>query len=175
MYEHTVTVFNFHEKTNAWYPSAFTGVSLYATEAASAAREAAKVNATEIDVIIHVDRNQAANTMIYESNRVVGSGGNAILAADGGMLSYMDPETNRVKKYTGPMAFSKLDDPRSWFTFCPEQDFILVGAWLDTEPIPDDAYESGFYDAMNETNDGVYKITSAAFYGLLPHFEIGGQ
>ena len=45
----------------------------------------------------------------------------------------------------------------------------------DTEPLTDDDYDEGLYHALNAERDGIYLISSAGFYGLLPHFEIGGR
>ena len=41
--------------------------------------------------------------------------------------------------------------------------------------IPDTDYDGGFYHAMNTGRDSVYAVTSAAFFPLIPHFEIGGR
>lgn len=155
MYEHTITVFNFHEKTGAWYTSVFSGVSLYDNASANATPNSGKVNASSIEAIIHVDQNQSA-------------GGSK-------MLSYQEPETNKAKSYAGPKAYAKLDDPDDYFTFKPETDFFVTGNHSSNEPILDEDYEDGLYNAMNDTQDGVYMIASAIFYGLLPHFEIGGR
>ena len=155
MYEHTITVFNFHEKTGAWYTSVFSGVSLYDNASANATPNSGKVNASSIEAIIHVDQNQSA-------------GGSK-------MLSYQEPETNKVKSYTGPKAYAKLENPDSYFTFKPETDFFVTGNYSSNDPILDEDYEDGLYNAMNDAQDGVYMIASAIFYGLLPHFEIGGR
>ena len=64
---------------------------------------------------------------------------------------------------------------RSTSPFAPECDFIFAGAWPDTEPLTDDDYDEGLYHALNAERDGIYLISSAGFYGLLPHFEIGGR
>lgn len=61
------------------------------------------------------------------------------------------------------------------FGVAPECDFIFAGAWPDTEPLTDDDYDEGLYHALNAERDGIYLISSAGFYGLLPHFEIGGR
>ena len=79
------------------------------------------------------------------------------------------------KSYTGPKEYAKCDTPAEHITFKPECDFIYDGEWPELVPISDDGYDSGLYHAMNDEYDGIYMITSAAFYGLLPHFEIGGR
>lgn len=79
------------------------------------------------------------------------------------------------KSYTGPKEYAKCDNPAQRITFTPESDFIYNGAWPDLTPINDDEYDDGLYHALNEEHDGIYMISSAAFYGLLPHFEIGGR
>lgn len=80
-----------------------------------------------------------------------------------------------VKSYTGPKEYASCADPVSRITFAPEQDFIFDGAWADLTPIDDEDYDEGLYHALNAAHDGIYMISSATFYGLLPHFEIGGR
>lgn len=79
-----------------------------------------------------------------------------------------------MKSYTGPKEYARCDNPAQHITFTPECDFIFSGAWSDTEPLTDDDYDEGLYHAMNTERDGIYLISSASFYSLLPHFEIGG-
>lgn len=79
------------------------------------------------------------------------------------------------KSYTGPKEYASCADPASCITFTPEQDFIFDGEWTDLTPIDDEDYDEGLYHALNAAHDGIYMISSAAFYGLLPHFEIGGR
>lgn len=79
------------------------------------------------------------------------------------------------KPYIAPRAYAQCDDPADKLTFRPECDFIYDGIWGERTPIDDDRYAEGLYHAVNNSHDGVYMITSAAFYGLLPHFEIGGR
>lgn len=77
------------------------------------------------------------------------------------------------KRYIDPMEFQTVEDPENFYTFKPEDDFIVVGEYYDIEN--DEDYDSGFYHEMNATKDGVYKIQAAAWYSLLPHFEIGAR
>lgn len=79
------------------------------------------------------------------------------------------------KSYTGPKAYANCADPASCITFTPEQDFVFEGEWSSLDPIDDEDYDDGLYHALNAEYDGIYMISSAAFYGLLPHFEIGGR
>lgn len=54
-------------------------------------------------------------------------------------------------------------------------DFFMEGAW-DGEPVINDGdFDTGFYDYMSATRDGVYTITSVARYSVIPHFEILGR
>lgn len=80
-----------------------------------------------------------------------------------------------AKSYTGAKAYAQCNTPAACITFAPEQDFIYEGEWPDLSAITDDEYESGLYHAMNDTYDGVYLVSSAAYFDLLPHFEIGGR
>lgn len=79
------------------------------------------------------------------------------------------------KSYTGPKEYAGSTAPARCITFTPEQDFIFDGKWSDLTPIDDEDYDEGLYHALNAAHDGVYMISSAAFYSLLPHFEIGGR
>lgn len=80
---------------------------------------------------------------------------------------------NTVKPYVSPKAYAALESGENAVTFQPQTDFIMLGEYGRSEPITDDDYESGFYDAMNSKYDNVYLIVSAVFYSLIPHFEIG--
>jgi hypothetical protein len=79
------------------------------------------------------------------------------------------------KSYTGPKAYASCENPAECITFAPECDFIYEGTWPDLSAIADSDYDSGLYHDMNDEHDGVHLINSAAFYGLIPHFEIGGR
>ena len=83
--------------------------------------------------------------------------------------------TEGPKSYTGPKEYAKCSNPTERITFTPEHDFIYDGEWPELVPISDDQYDSGLYHAMNDEYDGIYMINSAVFYGLIPHFEIGGR
>lgn len=79
------------------------------------------------------------------------------------------------KSYTTPREYAITAHPAEYVTFTPERDFFYVGRWSDLTPVEDEDYDEGFYHAMNVENDGVYKISSASFFGLIPHFELGGR
>lgn len=79
------------------------------------------------------------------------------------------------KSYTPPKLYAASDLPEEYFTLTPESDFFFVGAWNDLTPVEDDDYDEGFYHAVNDEHDGVYMISSAAYFSLIPHFEIGGR
>ena len=145
MYQNTITLFNFHEATGLWYPSVFTGVDLGVNNSSRSTKDG-KNNGDAVSVIIHCTADKTFTT------------------ADG-----------TEKSYTGAKAYAKCENPTACITFKPECDFIYGGAWPDLEPLREEDYESGLYHALNDEHDGVYMISSAAYYGLLPHFEIGGR
>lgn len=175
MYHDVVTVFNFHEKTGKWYTTVFKNVNLIEVKAETATRDSGRTNNDAVELIIHVKQDKSAHTVIYEPYRIVDNEGNAFVADDHNKLSYQDPDTDDVRKYIGPKAYARLDDPRGYFTFKAETDFFVVGNYSSADPVDDDEYDEGFYHAMNDAQDGVYMISSAVFYSLLPHFEIGGR
>lgn len=80
-----------------------------------------------------------------------------------------------VKSYLNVNAYAKCSTPADCMTFRPEKDFIYDEVWPEILPINGDDYDSGLYNELNEKHDGIYMISSAAYYGLLPHFEIGGR
>lgn len=79
------------------------------------------------------------------------------------------------KSYTLPKDYAVSNTPEEYVTFTPECDFFFVGKWDDLTPVEDDDFDEGFYHAMNQENDGVYMINNAAYFSLVPHFEIGGR
>ena len=141
MFDHTITLFNYHAKTNKWYTTKFDGVDLLAASAKSATLQG-ETNGSSVDLLINVTADKSS--------------------ADG-------------KKYVGPKAYATVDDPADYFTFIPETDFFMEGDFSTPEPISEDDYESGYYHEMNNAHDGVHMVVSAAFFSLIPHFEIGGR
>lgn len=80
-----------------------------------------------------------------------------------------------VKSYTSPKEYARCENPSERITFAPECDFLYTGVWNGTESLLDDDHDESLYHVMNDEYDGVYMISSVGFYGLLPHFEIGGR
>ena len=175
MYNDVVTVFNFHEGTGKWYPTVFHHVNLVEGIGSSKTEGSGITNADNAELIIRVLPDRNANTIIYQPYIVVTNDGDAYVDNRGVKLSYQEPETDGEQWYVTPKAYSHLISPEGYFTFKPETDFFVVGNYASTEPIDDDDYDEGLYHAMNEAEDGVYMITSAVYYSLLPHFEIGGR
>lgn len=175
MYHNVITVFNFHEKTGAWYTTVFKGVNLVEHKADVSTQDAGVTNTDTIEAIIRVKQDKSVHTIIYEPYRILDNEGNNIVSEDHSKLSYLDPDTDELRKYIGPKAYARLDNPVGYFTFKAEQDFIVEGNYSSDLPIDDGKYDEGLYHAMNDAQDGVYMITSAVFYSLLPHFEIGGR
>lgn len=145
MYNSTITLFNYHKSTDRWYPTVLTGVDLIGNKASTATREGTN-NGDSVDIIIHCDKNRVVKTL-----------------------------QGAAKCYTEAKKYASCETPANCITFVPEQDFIFEGEWPDLSAVDDCDYESGFYHEMNDSYDGVYLITSAVFYDLLPHFEIGGR
>ena len=79
------------------------------------------------------------------------------------------------RSYIAPKDYAITPVPTEFITFTPEHDFFYVGRWDDLTPVDDDDYDEGFYHAMNKEHDGVYLISSAAYFSLIPHFELGGR
>lgn len=81
------------------------------------------------------------------------------------------------RQYYPPKEYERLESPieSNAITFCEGKDFIVLGAVWSEDPVNDENYENGYYDHLYQTRDGVYMITSAAFFSLIPHFEIGAR
>jgi len=174
MHDSTITLFNYREAERLWYTTVFSNVSLIELKAESASQHG-HTNSDAVEIIIKVRPNKIVPTLIYEPNNLVDENGNIIVSGEGTRVSYDDPDTNEERQYLGPKAYAALTSPAGYFTFKPETDFIMVGNFSHSEPISDDDFEQGLYHAMNETQDGVYMVTSAAYFSLIPHFEIGGR
>lgn len=173
MFRDVVTVFNFHESSGFWHTTVFKNCDLRESKADKRSAGSGEVNESKVTLLVNVKQDKSAHTIIYEPNRIVDNLGNGLLSGDRVMLSYTDPDTSEVKRYAGPKAYAQLENPRGFFTLKPACDFIVAGNFF-SEPIRDDGYDEGLYHAMNRAQDEVYMITSAAFFGLIPHFEIGG-
>ena len=140
------TITVFNYHSGKWYPTIIEGVNLVETTGASKAAVAGTTNGDSSDFIIHTAADKTVTTRVGK------------------------------KAYLSPKAYAKTDAPARYITFKPEQDFIYNGVWESTEPIVDaDCGDEGLYSALNEEYDGVYMITYATWFGLLPHFEIGGR
>ena len=145
MYNDTITLFNFHDTTKEWYPTVISRVDV-GSPLSSKPTTQGIINEDTVSIIIKTNRCKQVNSRC-------------------GMR----------KDYIGPKEFARCDKPYEHFTFNDTKDFIYCGKWDGAGVIADESYESGFYNYMNKNYDGVYKITSSVFYGLLPHFEIGGR
>jgi hypothetical protein len=145
MYNDIITLFNYHEGTDKWYPLIIEGTDLTELRASSNTAMGTD-NADTMELIINCTADKVIKTKSGD------------------------------RCYTAPKEYANCERPQDCFTFTADKDFIYCGAWPDSEPIDDDVdFDSGFYQSVNNNYDGVYKINSVAFYGLLPHFEIGGR
>ena len=152
MHDQTITLLNCHEQDGVrrWYPTVFSGVTLSEVRANTATANAGTVSADTVEVLLPVSADQSS--------------------ADG---------NGAVRQYVGPKAYAALENPAGFFTFTPQEDFFAIGDLSAAYDFPaaDEAEDSfhGFYHAVNQSRDGVYQVTSAAFFSLIPHFEIGGK
>ena len=145
MHTDTITLWNFHQKTGKWYPTVIDGCTC-------------RINAASAASVHGGNAKDAFMASIPCTAK------QSVTAADGA-----------EKPILGPKAYAASDAPQACITFSPGVDFIAEGASDDAAPICDSDYNGGFYDAMNAENDDVHLITSAVYYGLIPHYEIGGK
>ena len=144
MFQDTVTLFHYHEKSGLWYLTECRGVQLGAVSASQYTRDAGTVNGDTVELLIQTARDRS----------IAG------------------------KRYVSPKEYAALDDATVYFTFrtgAEKRDFFLTGTFDSPGPINSDEYGGNLYHILNDRRDGVYLITSAAFFSLIPHFEIGGR
>lgn len=174
MYQDTITLFNYHADTDSWYTTVFTGTDLIEHVGSNNTRQG-QTNSDAVDLLIHVHRDKKADTIIYKPKRITDTEGNIIVSGNDSFIVYDDPDLHLDKQYIAPKAYATVETPVNYFTFTPESDFFIVGNYYSEEPIADSGFGDGLYSAINAALDGVYMVSSAAFYSLIPHFEIGGR
>ena len=76
---------------------------------------------------------------------------------------------NLEKPYVEPKAWDELADKSKAFTLCQERDFFVIGDVADTQVTAD------LFQYMKDNHDGVYMITNADKFELIPHLEVGGK
>ena len=149
MYADTITLFNRYSSKHGdmWLPTVITGADL---------------NTDRATVVAKYGESSADKAMLHIRYEV--KNGKPYVAG---------------KRYLSPKVWELQtnDELANTLTFTPGQDFdfFWAGEWPETEPINDDDYAEGFYSYMNRNYDGVFAVTNAAMYSLIPHFEIGGK
>ena len=91
------------------------------------------------------------------------------------LINVMPDKSYKGKQYMGPKAYAATGTPADCFTFNSDTDFFMEGDYSTAEPVSEDDFESGYYHEMNNAHDGVHMVVSAAYFPLIPHFEIGGR
>lgn len=95
--------------------------------------------------------------------------------ADGAKLFIQKAQLDKLGiRVTGPKEYDAQTDVHGKIAFHEGIDFFLNGSFPE-DPLADEAYPSGLYDYLNRVRDGVYLITSAAEYYVIPHWEITGK
>lgn len=159
MHDDIVTLFNYHKKTGQWYSLILYGVSLGATHAEASNSRTDVTNQSTAILSVRCNPDKSINN------------------------------NDDIRYFLHPKEYAVCDNPEECFTFTPGCDFFVEGAvGADNERCSSNApvaptlksyadadYENGLYHAMTELNDGVYKVVSSQFFGLIPHFEIGGR
>ena len=81
------------------------------------------------------------------------------------------------KSYLTPLLWQAVADPTKALTFQSGEsfDFFVEGTWPDSAPIRDADWPGGFYNHLVRTRDGVYAVSAAAQYSVIPHFEVMGR
>jgi hypothetical protein len=145
MFGDTITLFNFHEPTSMWYAHTISGCDCGITAANTATTQNGITKSDNSTLIIPCSSDKVITTVDSEA------------------------------EYCTPKKYTLLSDPENYITFQPETDFFVVGEYNGSSSVSDEDYEDGFYDYINSESDDVFMVASAAFYGMIPHFEIGGR
>ena len=148
MYHDAVTLFCRYRSRlgDTWHPTLLQGVNLNTDRAAIVAKFGTE------------SKDRAALHVKYHL-----AGGEKIVA---GKIWRPPKEWNRLPDSQLPGFLT--------FTSGKDFDFFYAGAWENEIPIADEDYTDGFYSHMNARFDGVYAITGAGLYSVIPHFEITG-
>ena len=150
MFNDTVTIFNRWRSTGLlgemWYPTVLHGVELQTDRAAIVAKYGDQC-ADRALLFVHYQTDE-------EGRKMVGG-----------------------KEYLPPRAWNAEGEPDWAVTFAPGEafDFFVEGAWPDETPVLDSDYPRGFFDHMNRTRDGVYAVTQASVFKVIPHIEVVGR
>jgi len=145
MFDKTITLFNYSKATDGWFKTVIENVDCIVDEALSPSTRGMN---DEYSADIKIQANP--------DKSIVAKGGS-------------------TKTYVGPKIYAADSAPSGKFTFTPELDFIMIGDYSSLVLSAESTYDTGLYDAMNSQYDDVYIIKKAVFYGLLPHFEVGGR
>lgn len=174
LHSEVITLFNWHERTQKWYTTTFTNAHLEERLGDTAMPQSNRIGNDGVTISVPVSRDQISRTSIFELNCLVDGQGRRIVDAEDVIVAWAEPTTSELRVYAKPMLYAALEDPSKTFTFTPERDFIVLGDHWSAEPL-DDTGEEGLYSEMNNALDDVYMISSAAYYRMIPHFEIAGR
>lgn len=152
MYKKTITIFNYYESATVgeayWFPHVLNGVDLNMDRAAILKKYG---DSTNDNAQLHV-----------RLHEVAGIDGLYVNTTDG-LIPWFEPK--KWSAQTNDMLGASI-------TFSTESDFFIEGSW-DGGTVADADYRDGFYQHMNKSLDGVYKITSVGGpYSLIKHLEI---
>lgn len=145
MFDTTITLFNYHESTDTWFKTVIENVNCIINEAASPTTRGLN-DVNTADIKIQTAPDKS----------IVDKGGSQ-------------------KTYVGPKMFAEDNAPGDKFTFTPEKDFVMVGDFGSLPTRKDDDYATGLYDELNGKYDNVYIVQKSVYFGLIPHFEVGGR
>lgn len=149
MYDSTVTIFNrsgSEKKGFVWFPTLIMGVNLIIDKGAGMAKTGlADANKANL----HIRYRTVDKQIIVEG-----------------------------KQFLLPKEWQRQadGDKAVTLTFSEGEDFFLEGEY-PIEPVSEDdiLYTNGFFAYLKQSRDNVFKINTVGKYGLIPHFEIGGD
>lgn len=147
MYKDTVTIFNrFGDK---WRATVLPNVDLNADQAAIIAKYGAE-SKDKASLHVRYAVAEAGYSVVTDAGACVVKGAKEYTGEEG-TVAFRPASTGEVV------------------------DFFLDGTWDGEAVIDDEEYDTGFFDYLSAARDGVYTITSAARYSVIPHFEILGR
>ena len=80
--------------------------------------------------------------------------------------------TDGDKQFLEPKVYKEAQNKDVYLTFNADTDFIVLGD-IELPSMLDEDYDSGLYNYVNKTYDGVYLINNYTYYSLIPHYEVG--
>ena len=180
MFNDTITLFTFLESSGMWYPHIISGCDCGVAKSATATALSGTTRADTSTLIIPCSSAKIIVTQAGEE-KYISPKEYAKLANPMGYITFR-PETDffllgarDIKDDNGENGKTFEEPVQTGSDLRITSMFFNYASNEYNQPISDDDYDSGLYDYLNSENDDIFMITSAEFFGAIPHFELGGR